>query len=165
MKRTLFLLIIILTFGEKSSAQSELPNSTINIGVGAGANYGILGTKAVLGYKNSGLLVGLGFIPGTDGLIGYEIGAQVSSGAGYINVGYGVIGSEQITGGRWKTIKAGNFMLGGMISLGRSKRLFIDLGIGHTFGAQSTRILGETISNNGPVFAAGLGLRLRNKKT
>ena len=55
MKTTNVLLAFILCSVTLSTvqAQNELPDSRVNVGVGAGMPYGGFGTKTILGYRNS----------------------------------------------------------------------------------------------------------------
>ncbi len=116
MKRILITLLLLGLF-EFTFAQSDFPKSIINFGIGGGSNYGIFGTKTVIGYKNSGLFVGLGIF---GGLFAYEIGAQISSGWLYANYGYGVYGIQYYEGTNYKELMEGGILtMGGMINLNR----------------------------------------------
>ena len=152
-------LIAFLLISTSSTAQTKLPKSYVNVGVGAGMNYGILGTKTVIGFQNTGILIGMGYVPG--GIMGYELGAQFSIDWFYINIGYGVIGSYQTNNDPVKPIMASNVLLGGMINVGQEKRMFVDLGIGHTIEATPTDLgpFGER-DNNGITAVVGFGFRL-----
>lgn len=143
-----------------SYSQDKLPNSIVNVGAGAGVNYGIFGAKTVVGYRNSGLLVGLGYVPG--GFLGYEIGVQLSIQWIYVSLGYGVFGTRKVNNDPVKALEAGNVLIGGMIGLGEEKRIFIDLGVGHTFGAPSYTPLGGGFSadENAWLAVIGIGIRL-----
>ena len=140
-----------------SRKESKLPVSMVNIGIGCGMNYGILGTKTVFGYKNSGLMIGLGIIPG--GLFGYEVGGQFSYEFLYCNIGYGVFGTEQYLNEPATVLTAGGFHLGTMIGIGKAKQLFIDLNVGHTFGAPKRYIWGINIEMD--VWNANIGIGYR----
>lgn len=131
--------------------QSGRPASYVNMGVGAGLNYGGIGTKTVIGYRNSGLLIGLGTFPGAG--TGYEVGAQLSEEFFFVNIGYGVVGFQQINNDPVQSVKGGTVMVGGMIDLAVQRRLFLDLGVGHTFASKNPDFDGLT-----GVF--GIGFRL-----
>src|ERR1700712_3663995 len=88
-----FLFVFLFIFSFPANCQDRIPASIVNVGIGGGINYGIFGVKTVTGYKNSGLLLGLGYCPG--GLLGYEIGGQISIKWFYINMGYGVFATVQ----------------------------------------------------------------------
>jgi hypothetical protein len=164
MKKVLmYTVLFLLCFGAfSSSAQNELPPSHINVGLGAGMNYGVFGVKTVIGYRNSGLLIGLGAVPG--GLFGYEIGAQLGIESFYMNVGYGISGTYQVNDGPVQPIKCMSFIVGGMINLDKKKNWFVDLGVGHTFASETVQI--GPFEENHDMFTAviGVGVRLAKKK-
>ena len=163
MKKILHLFLILILSTTVGFGQSKLPDSNINVGVGLGMNYGIFGIKTVFGYRNSGLLLGIGVVPG--GIVGYEIGAQISKDWFFANIGYGVVGTYQINNDPIQAINAGDILVGGMIGLGKKKRTFIDLGVGHTFGAPTiTDFLGNVIVQNTFNVILGVGYRFGNKK-
>jgi hypothetical protein len=157
---SLFFLLITLSFS--TMAQKTLPDSHMNLGVGLGKNYGGIGLKTVIGYRNSGILVGLGAMPG--GILGYEIGGQVSVDAFYANLTYGVLGSYQINDGSVNPIKSMSFLVGGMIGLGATKTTFVDLGIGHTLNAPTIQIGPFEENQEAFIFVVGIGFRLLKKK-
>jgi hypothetical protein len=154
---TFFLLCVDYT-----TAQTKLPDTFINVGVGIGANYGSLGTKTVLGFKNSGLMVGLG--RGIDGYPAYQIGGQISYKWAYTSFGYGGL-FRQRGQGHEPIPNEAILTFGAMISLGKSKRSFIDLGIGQYLSAYTKS---ETWATYGWAAsltpAVGFGYRLGNKK-
>ena len=171
MKPPLFVLLFLYTTitcaqePEKmkvATKESGLPDSHVNFGVGLGKNYGGIGVKTVIGYRNSGLLLGLGSLPG--GVLGYEIGGQLSSNAFYANFGYGVLGTYQVNDGPINPIKSMSFLVGGMVSLGKEKATFIDLGLGHTIGAPTIQIGPFEESQEAFIFVVGIGFRLLKKK-
>jgi hypothetical protein len=141
-----------------ASAQTKLPNSFINVGAGIGGNYGACGTKTVVGFKNSGLMLGLGH--SRSGYPVYQIGGQISYKWAYATLSYGGLirqrdqDDAQITSGA-------NLMFGAMISLGKSKRSFIDLAIGQHL---NTYTKNETVAGSDWVeslnAAVGFGYRL-----
>jgi hypothetical protein len=119
------------------------------------------GTKTVLGYRNSGLLIGLGTMG--NGIVGYEIGAQVAVKSFYFNVGYGISGTYQVNLEPVESVKAGNIMVGYMISLGKAKTAFIDLALGHTLGAPTVQMGPFEEDQGGVTFGVGIGYRLAKK--
>jgi hypothetical protein len=155
--KTIITAFAFLLWIEHAAAQTKLPDSFINVGIGIGGNYGFLGTKTVVGFKNSGLMVGLG--RSLSGYPVYQIGGQISYKWAYATLSYG--------GLVWQRdhddapISSGaNLMFGAMISLGKSKRSFIDLGIGQYL---NTYTKNETVAGSGWVESlnAGLGFGYR----
>lgn len=160
MRITFVLFISLFFLNGLLNAQSKIPDSYVNIGFGAGMNYGFIGIKTVVGVKNSGLLVGLGFVPGSNGLLGYEIGAQISEKWFFLNAGYGVSGFVKATNEDFKAVHAFNLLAGGMIGLGKNKRTFIDLGLGHTFATERYTVYGLNLTSDSFNLIIGLGFRL-----
>src|SRR5688500_18763171 len=111
----LLTLILFLSSLSITQAQNDLPDSHVTLGVGAGMSYGGLGSKAIIGYRNSGLMIGFGYMPG--GLLGYELGGQLAIQSFYFNLGYGVSGTYQVNDEPVQPVKCGNFMLGYMVGL------------------------------------------------
>lgn len=159
-KASVLLILLVVSF--LVNAQNELPRSHINIGVGGGMNYGVLGVKTVIGYRNSGLLIGLGAVPG--GVFGYEIGGQLAIESFYFNLGYGVSGVYQINDGPVEPIKCMSFIVGGMVNLNKKKNWFLDLGLGHTFGSETVEIGPFKENNDAFTAVIGIGVRLAAKK-
>jgi hypothetical protein len=157
--KTIFTAFAFLLCIDYTTAQTKLPDTFINVGVGIGANYGGLGTKAVVGFKNSGLLVGLGW--GADP--GYQIGGQISYKWAYATLSYGGLirqrGPDQVP-----IPNETNLMFGAMLSLGKSKRSFIDLGIGQYLSAYTTETWAPYGWASSLNVAVGFGYRLGNKK-
>ncbi len=83
-------MLFSLSFCNSGWTQRDYPRSMINIGIGLGSNYGGIGCKTVIGYKDSGLLVGLGTVFGYG--LGFEVAGQYSYKWWFINMGYGVYG-------------------------------------------------------------------------
>ena len=142
----------------------DIPNSFINFGVGAGMNYGMIGTKTVFGYHNSGLLLGLGISP-NDGSGAYEIGGQIGINWFYANIGYGTCTYQLLNVSPYPQT-CGSIVFGGMIGLGSEKRFFIDLGLGHTFASsfkpfQSSSYFGSSSDIKTTFFTYTLGLGYR----
>jgi hypothetical protein len=148
MKRAILTSLLIFAISVGYS-QIYYPKSHLNLGIGIGPNYGQMGIKTIIGYKNSGLLIGVGGYPGhrtynidtgkdiIDWIIAYEVGGQISYKWWYANLGYGVYDYFQ---GYWndevdKVMKGGIFITGVMVSIGKEKRFFIDAGLGVDWGA------------------------------
>jgi hypothetical protein len=162
MKLNLLLTLALIGFvSSVSQAQNALPDSRVNLGVGGGMPYGGLGSKVVIGYRNSGLMIGLGYMPG--GMLGYEIGGQVAIQSFYFNLGYGLSGTYKVNDEPVESIKCGNFMVGYMVSLDKMKDVFLDIGIGHTVGAPTVQIGPFQEQQGGVTLALGVGFRLAKK--
>lgn len=118
---------------DNKEAERNRPNKEIfpfiNISFGYGSNYGITGTKTVIGLNNSGILIGLGY----SGVPGIQIGAQLGNESIYTNIGYGTVGWYQAKKTRVPFYGA-TFFAGGMINVGNREHIYIDLGIGYIFG-------------------------------
>lgn len=153
------LFCLIFTFSGIVHSQTELPRSIINLGIGGGMNYGVFGMKSVIGYKNSGLLIGLGYVPG--GKFGYEIGGQFGDKWIFVNAGYGIRGTIDV-GENTMAVKSGSIIIGVMLDLGPKKRTFLELGIGHTFLTKEYEVLGVNLTEDSIIGIIGLGFRLGN---
>ncbi len=161
MKRILLAFFVVIMF-IPAHCQNDLPNSIINLEAGVGVSFGGLGVKTVLGIKNSGLLIGAGIFPGV-GKADVAIGAQLSTGPIYFDIGYGTVAYTQINDGDYHKTKAGFALVGGMIPLHKKKIVFIDLGMGLTFGSRD-RIGFLEVNPNGVTLCAGLGFRIGSSK-
>ena len=126
-----FLLCIIAfsSYSNRSSLFDVIPNSVLDFGVGVGMNYGIFGTKTIIGYKGSGLLIGVGYA----GMLTYEIGGQLSYKNLYLNLEYGVFGTKKYSSGSKKRYYSAAVFGGWKFGLGESKKLFLDVGVGYVF--------------------------------
>lgn len=147
---TLIVLLIVSNIGycQKDSTQSnpflnsikplptypKYPNSWLNIGLGTGSNYGGMGIKAVFGFKNSGLTVGVG-TNGAQQYLSYNIGFQVSYKFLYTSFTYGSYPScMEIKNGGYSIPYGFHNVIGVMIGLGKLKRNFIDVGVEISYG-------------------------------
>lgn len=136
MKR-IVLIIIVLIFTIELNAQENpstnaVPSNFLDLGIGLGPNYGLIGAKAVIGKKGTGLLIGLGNF---DGFTTFSIGAQITYQWWFASITYGPTGSYrvefngQVDKGLTESIV---FITGGRINLNPNKRLFLELGVGFT---------------------------------
>jgi len=142
--------------------QSDYPKSYVNIGFGGGPNYGGFGLKSVIGYKSSGILLGAGML---SGMIGYEVGGQLSADGFFMNLGYGTYGVHiNGTTGNKELLKGGNGIIGGMINLGKKKMVFLDLGIGYSWGATYKDAWGKEVKLDTVIGIIGIGLRVVDEK-
>ena len=178
MKRAI-LTILMISLVFIGYSQSDYPKTVFNLGVGLGPNYGGIGTKTIIGYKNSGLLIGAGRYRGHrtinsvsgketfEWITAYEIGGQISYKWWYANLGYGVYDffqkywSDDVD----KVMKGGIFITGVMVNIGKEKIYFIDAGLGLDWGATYRDYtfrgvyIGEKIYNK-VAGVIGLGIRL-----
>jgi hypothetical protein len=135
----------------------------MNIGLGIGPNYGGVGVKSVIGYNNSGLLLGAGVQ--LEGLFGYEIGGQISYKWIFINLGYGLYAVSSTdwlltNPGEPQPLKGGIAMVGAMINLGEKKKVFLDIGIGYDWGGTIRTVGYPDEKRNFVDGLIGLGIRL-----
>jgi hypothetical protein len=166
MKSATFTLLLLFACSWSVFGQKKEGITYLNMGLGYGANYGVIGTKTVVGPNNSGLMLGLGTT--TEGLLGFQLGAQISSGPFFLNVGYGVLGTHYVnelyTFQKKKENYHGvSFMLGIMTKLDKAKRLFFELGIGHSFAAEASHDYDVTYSNNKLKGTVGIGYRFLSR--
>lgn len=161
------IVVFLLSLGKCfSQGNARVPKSIIDLGAGAGPNYGIIGGQAVIGYKGNGLLVAAGYF---NGLSTYEIGGQLSLGLGFINFGYGVYATyENLNTGRKSTLNGMILAAGLKFGLLKSKRLTIQISCGPAWGAVVKTPFGSE-KINGFLFNAGIGFRIpyqtKEKKT
>ena len=123
-------IISLSSFAQEKTFGNDYPASIVDLSVGLGPNHGIIGIKSVLGYKGTGLLLGLGSF---DGFTATTIGFQVAAQWWFANVTYGPTGSYYINfGGQVEEglTQSIIFMTGGRINLIKSKRLFLELAAG-----------------------------------
>ena len=113
MKR--FSFILIFSFFTIGIYCQDIPNSFVNFGIGLGQSSGGFGVKTVMGYRNSGLLLGLGYWGA--GITGYKIGGQISIHHMYAEAGYGVVMVAQENDDPIYPITAWSMLIGGMIGL------------------------------------------------
>ncbi|MFZ1424926.1 MAG: hypothetical protein WAS55_13980 [Saprospiraceae bacterium] len=156
--RNILVAFMLTFFCTNIISQSEYPKSIINLGVGFGSNYGFLGIKSIIGYKNSGLVIGAGT---AFGMIEFAIGGQISSKWWYLNIGYGPYGIIYDDSIDQKDVLRGLHVISGaMINLNKSKRLFIEIGLGFAWGASPTKFLGNKVETNLITGELGIGYRL-----
>lgn len=146
---------------KKFDPPSESPNFPVSLAFGAGANYGLIGMKSIIGRNNTGLLVGIGRV---EGQIFGQLGFQLASKNGaYVNIGYGPY-KFVVFDNKEQTIYGGTLMGGIMLDLIRNRRLFLDLGLGLLYGSSYKTAVGETARDNGFTFQIGIGYRIGNTK-
>ena len=139
--------------------QVELPNTYFEIGFGVGPNYGIIGVKGVLGYKGTGLLLGVGSF---SGFTTTSFGVQVAYRSAYISLTAADYGSYEVnTNGKKEEglISGIVFMLGARPNLTSNKKLFLDFGLGYASGGTIPSPFGTTQENQ-VTFSFGIGYKI-----
>lgn len=136
------------------------PSNILDFGIGAGPNYGVFGTKTVIGYKGNGFLFGAGT---TEGLFAYQIGVQGSYQWFFANLCYGTVAGVSINNSPLELVNGTIVNLGGRINLLRNKKMFLELGFGYAFGAYVRTPFGEDFLG-GPRGLIGLGFRVFDVK-
>jgi hypothetical protein len=161
MNKLIFGLAIFYTLNAagQSDEKTPYPKSIIDIGVGVGPNYGIVGGQMVIGYKGCGLLLALGSF---DGLNPYAFGFQVSEQWFFASFSRAVIGSSTWSNNHVEPIMGNILMLGGRINLIKAKTLVFQIGVGYRNSTIETPFGKE--SNDGITFGLGLGYRIAFKK-
>jgi hypothetical protein len=168
MMNYLKVLLVFILLGTTASAQTEeakdkYPNSTVDLSLGIGTNYGILGAKSVIGYRGTGLMLGVGRI---EGLTTTCIGFQVTYLSWFANVSYATTGTYYINYfGREEEglIKETAFLTGARISLNAPKTLFLEVGVGISLGGEVPQPIGPADEVGGNIqFGLGIGYRIGN---
>lgn len=157
--RILTLAFALLFFSKTAFAQKDYSWLAINSGIGIGPNYGMIGSKTVIGHKNIGLLIGLGLLGGQPT---YEIGTELSAGMFYANIGYGVYSHRDFT--TYTDYATGLIMTFGFKrDLIKQQPFFVNFGLGFSFG--DSYIL-EGIKQDWTMIniAAGIGYRFKRQK-
>jgi len=157
-------LLFTLTLNAQIKDKGEDPNTYLDLAAGLGSSYGLSGVKSVIGYKGSGLLLGVGKVNGESSIsVGlqfrYEIWfLSVGSGPfGYYEERQSAIGGYRVTKGQLRSIFA---IFGTQINLWRN-RLFLELGLGVRGGDSYRTQSGGRISDGGGIVGGiGLGYRI-----
>ncbi|MEI6021643.1 MAG: hypothetical protein WCR21_10990, partial [Bacteroidota bacterium] len=114
----------------KKEKESEVKkNPFLNISVGSGPAHGYLGLQTILGYNNTGLILGLGTTEYATPLAG-TIGFQLAVKWFYVNAGYGTIGIQQINNDPVMNLRGRYLNFGAMINLNKKKTFYLELGYG-----------------------------------
>lgn len=140
-----------------ASKNKRLPASIFDLSFGYGMNYGIAGIKSLIGYKGSGVYLGIGSgFKGQDfGL--QQVGFQLSLGSFYINYGLGTYGSTNGDKEVVETLEGNLVMVGYQTSLNKKAKSFFDLGLGYGYGDNYE---GEQL--NKIIINIGIGIRIGN---
>jgi hypothetical protein len=167
MKKILSLFLIFFAIVD-IYGQQELPKSAMNVGLGLGPNYGIVGVKTVIGHKNSGVMFGLGYPP-LAFTPSYQIGAQLSYEFLFFNIGYGHYAVLLDSYFREPILLSGTtVVMGAMLSLNKKKSVFVDLGVGNTWANFNNLNFPRWYPfppSNQFTFILGIGYRLTTKKS
>lgn len=154
-----FCFSVFMATAQKTESNPPYPESFLDLGVGIGSNYGVIGFKSVLGYKGNGLMIGVGSIEGnTASSIGIQLAYKhlflniASSTLGYYRTERGLLVDEGL-------VKGTSVIFGGRVSFDRAKRIFIELGFGFSSGEETDRF-GQKIEMRGPSFNLGFGYRI-----
>ncbi len=131
--------------------------------VGIGNGHGGIGIKTLLGYDDdpeTGVIVGLGT---NGGMFAYSIGFQVSANKSYFNANYGNVGMHRTSTGGIETssniINGLFFELGHIWYFGKSKNLFVDIGIGYSKSEEFKWGEDEHYSFDAIAWDLGLGIK------
>ncbi len=111
----------------KESEVKKIP--FLNISAGCGPAHGYLGLQTILGYNNTGLILGVGTTEYATPLAG-TIGFQLAVKWFYVNAGYGTIGIEQTNNEPIVSIKGRYLNFGTMINLNKKKTFYLELAYG-----------------------------------
>lgn len=175
MQKILLSILLILSLtafsqvNNPNKKKQPYPNNAVDLGLGVGSSYGLIGGKAIIGYKGSGLLLGFG---GKEVLNAIAIGGQYAQKHFFINAIYGPYGiNESINLNKIEkgVLKGLIISLGGRINLIRSKLVFLELGVGF-YSAKGAAVPNNNYYYNqnqknqyretGVTFNAGIGFRL-----
>jgi hypothetical protein len=113
----------------KAEPTNIIEHSSLNLGIGYGPSYGILGTRAILGYNDSGLILGLGYTP--NGLFSKAIGFQITFKWFFFNMGVGTIAEVQNNTEEMEIIEGLFYNFGARINLTKTKRYNLEIGLGN----------------------------------
>lgn len=152
--------ISLIQFSAVAQEEIDYPGSILDISAGIGPNHGVLGIKSVLGYKGTGLILGVGSF---DGFTTTSVGFQVAVKWWFANLTYGPTGSYSVSfGGQVEKglTQSIIFMTGGRINLIKSKRLYLELAAGLS-GSDDIPAPFGGVEEVGGGLALGLGLGYR----
>lgn len=147
-------ILLICAIGLNTSAQDDSKSSIYNLSLGIGPNYGMIGSKSVIGKKHTGLMVGLGVVADK---LAYQIGGQIGLGSFYINAGYGVYEHSGFKDHN-DVVEGYVFNAGVVKDLVEGEPFFINFGLGYSFGGRAFNGL-QSIPINAFNVAAGIGFR------
>lgn len=142
-------------------AVNELPNSKFNISLGYGATFSGIGTKVVIGGRNSGLMFSVGHPNGNPVI--FNFGCQIAVKELFIDVCYGYVGTNVYEDGSKDVFLGGSITMGGMLNLNQNKRAFLEISVGSSFGVEKDWGY-FTEKNNFLIINVGLGYRFGTKK-
>lgn len=154
--KTLF--SILMAFCSIFMLGQKAENLPLNVSLGIGPNYGILGVKTIFGNDHTGLLIGTGVL---NGKVAFNAGVQVSYKSMYLSAAYGDYSFFENAQYSY-LVQGWSFNLGVNRDLSETKPLFMTFGIGLTLPALN-KPWGFTEENEFNV-AAGIGYRFGIKR-
>ena len=122
------LVIFLLLFSGNYLSQQKDSNfvSVVDVGVGFGLNYGLLGAQAILGYNGNGVLVAGGYFGGEPT---FELGLQLNYEYLFLNVGYGSYAVSSSPNSSNTSSLIGIIVAGGLkYKIPKNKNIFLQLG-------------------------------------
>lgn len=159
---TLLILLFNITLFSQTKEKIPFPDNILDIGIGVGSNYGLIGARGIVGVKGTGVLLGVGYF---DGFTTFSAGLQYSQDYFFTSIVYGPFGSYYIDnyGDIDKGILEGLIIsLGGRINLLKSKIMFLELGAGLFTGKGAPLPNRESVNEGGLMINAGLNFRINN---
>ncbi len=120
---------------------NNVESSSINLGFGYGPSFGIIGTRTILGYNDSGFLLGLGYTP--HGQFSKAIGFQITLNWFFFNIGVGTIAEVQSNSGKTEVIDGLFYNIGARIDLSKTRRYNLEIGLGNISNPELNRISGS----------------------
>jgi hypothetical protein len=147
-------LLITLSISAQNDSTNYKANSFLQLSGGIGASYGGGGIKSVLGYKGNGLLVGLGLAKGK---FLKQLGLQLSYKWVFLTLTRGDYATYEVYNTDNIALAEGQtFITGGHIDISGTKRIFIELGIGYSWGDRITNQDGEREELTKLAYSAGV---------
>jgi hypothetical protein len=154
-------LFVALFLSVNLSAQKEYPSSFLDVGIGAGTNFGMLGAQAVAGKNGSGFLAAIGTL---FGMPAWQLGLQLNSDWFFVSGSYGtytIVKDE--AAGKYSSIQGFIVLTGARIKFLKSKKFFFEIGLGWAGGGSFNSSAGSE-SVQGLSGTAGIGYRIGKKK-
>lgn len=156
MKAVLFLVFITLSISLKSQNDSTnyKASSFLQIGAGVGAPYGIGGVRSVIGYKGNGLVFGLGL---SRGKLARQVGCQLSYKWLFFMASLGDYASyRDLNTGDFELASGQTVLTGAHFDISGTKRIFLEFGMGYSWGERIRNQDGELEDLNKIAYSAGI---------
>lgn len=138
MKRILLLTFILISISLKSQNDTSAykANSLLQLGAGVGATFGMAGVRTVIGYKGNGMLVGMGIARGK---LAKQIGFQLSYKWFFMSMTTGDYATYIVYNtDNYKFAEGQTFITGGHVDISGTKRIFLEIGVGYSWGDSYT---------------------------